>query len=57
MPAVSKVLTLPGKTEELTVFATEAYYGPGPGRVRRFTYRLDGFVSLRAMPHGHRRSS
>lgn len=35
----------PGK---LSVYATEAYYGPVPGRVRRFVYRTDGFVSFRA---------
>lgn len=39
---------LPGKPHEMSVYATEAYYGPVPGRVRRFVYRLDGFVSRRA---------
>ncbi len=43
---------LPGKPDEMTVYATEAYYGPVPGRVRRFTYRLDGFVSLQAGEKG-----
>lgn len=38
---------LPGKPDEISVYATEAYYGPVPGRVRRFVYRVDGFVSLR----------
>ena len=42
------MLKLPGKPGEISVYATEAYYGPVPGRVRRFAYRLDGFVSLRA---------
>jgi hypothetical protein len=38
---------LPGD-EKLSVYATEAYYtGPG-SRVRRFTYRVDGFASLHA---------
>ncbi len=38
---------LPGKPNELSVYATENYYEPSPGRVRRFTYRVDGFVALR----------
>lgn len=42
------MFTLPGAPDEISVYATEAYYGQVPGRVRRFTYRLDGFVSLRA---------
>ncbi|MCB1235560.1 MAG: hypothetical protein KDM91_10855 [Verrucomicrobiae bacterium] len=42
------MVQLPGKPDEISVYATEAYYGPVPGRVRRFVYRLDGFVSLRA---------
>lgn len=42
------VLTLPGKPNELSVYATEAYYqGPG-SRIRRFTFRVDGFVSASA---------
>jgi hypothetical protein len=44
----SGVLQLPGNEKELSVYATEAYYA-GPGsRVRRFTFRTDGFVSLHA---------
>ena len=40
------LLQLPGQDRELSVYATEAYYA-GPGsRVRRFTFRTDGFVSL-----------
>jgi len=40
------LLRLPGHDDELSVYGTEAYYtGPG-SRVRRFAYRLDGFVSL-----------
>ncbi len=38
---------LPGKPNEISVYATENYYEPTPGRVRRFTYRVDGFVALR----------
>jgi len=42
------LLKLPGQDRELSVYATEAYYA-GPGsRVRRFTFRTDGFVSLHA---------
>ena len=42
------LLELPGTPGEISVYATEAYYkGPG-SRVRRFVYRTDGFVSLRA---------
>lgn len=46
------VLQLPGKPNELSVYATEAYYA-GPGsRVRRFTFRTDGFVSVHATAEG-----
>jgi|GEM_PF-2153221 len=42
------VLQLPGHERELSVYATEAYYqGPG-SRLRRFTFRVDGFVSASA---------
>ncbi len=37
---------LPGKAKEISVYATENYYEPSPGRVRRFVYRVDGFVAL-----------
>ena len=33
---------------ELSVYATEAYYKGPAGRLRRFTYRTDGFVSVNA---------
>ncbi len=46
------LLQLPGEPDRLSVYATEAYYGAVPGRVRRFTYRLDGFVSLRSGDEG-----
>jgi hypothetical protein len=45
---------LPGKPNEISVYATENYYGPTPGRVRRFAYRLDGFVALRGGLKGGR---
>ncbi len=44
------LLQLPDHDGELSVYGTEAYYkGPG-SRVRRFAYRLDGFVSLHTGP-------
>ncbi|MDQ3622175.1 MAG: hypothetical protein M3463_06770 [Verrucomicrobiota bacterium] len=46
------LLQLPGNDRELSVYATEAYYA-GPGsRVRRFVFRMDGFVSVRASAGG-----
>lgn len=46
------LLQLPGQDRELSVYATEAYYA-GPGsRVRRFTFRTDGFVSVHATGEG-----
>ncbi|MBI5687161.1 MAG: hypothetical protein HZC54_18980 [Verrucomicrobia bacterium] len=46
------LLQLPGNNRELSVYATEAYYtGPG-SRVRRFVFRTDGFVSVRAATEG-----
>jgi hypothetical protein len=37
-----------GAPNELSLFATEAYSQPGPVRLRRFTIRVDGFVSISA---------
>jgi hypothetical protein len=46
------LVQLPGEDKELSVYATERYYaGPG-GRLRRFTYRVDGFASVSAGPEG-----
>ncbi|HVX64511.1 MAG TPA: hypothetical protein VHC19_28060 [Pirellulales bacterium] len=46
------LLQLPGDGRDLSVYATEAYYA-GPGsRVRRFTFRTDGFVSVHANAEG-----
>ena len=42
------LVRLPGADEECSVYATEAYYRGPAGRLRRFVYRLDGFVSLAA---------
>jgi len=40
------LVELPGHPNELSVYATEAYYTGPDSRVRRFTYRKDGFVAL-----------
>jgi hypothetical protein len=46
------LLFLPGDKKEMSVYATEAYYtGPG-SRVRRFTFRIDGFVSAHSAGEG-----
>ncbi|MCA9134400.1 MAG: hypothetical protein KDA45_14625, partial [Planctomycetales bacterium] len=37
----------PNQSDEISVYGTENYYEPSPGRVRRFVYRTDGFVALR----------
>ena len=42
------LVRLPGDDRHYSVYATEAYYRGPAGRVRRFTYRVDGFVSVRA---------
>lgn len=42
------LLQLPGKDRECSVYATEAYYTGPDSRLRRFTYRVDGFVSAHA---------
>ncbi len=42
------LLQLPENDREYSVYATEAYYTGPDSRVRRFTYRIDGFVSVHA---------
>ena len=42
------VVQLPHSDRELSVYATEAYYQGPDSRIRRFTYRVDGFVSVKA---------
>ena len=46
------ILSLPssvaGEPDELSIYVTESYYSGPASRLRRYTYRLDGFVSLRA---------
>lgn len=39
------MVQLPGNDREYSVYATEAYYTGPDSRVRRFKYRVDGFVS------------
>jgi len=50
------LLELPGRPGEMSVFATEAYYKGPAGRVRRFTFRTDGFVSVAAAGRGELRT-
>jgi hypothetical protein len=45
------LVQLPGDSE-YSVYATEAYYTGPDSRVRRFTYRVDGFVSVWAQEKG-----
>lgn len=40
------MLPLPGDQRNLSVYATEGNRKFGPTRVRRFTYRVDGFVGI-----------
>jgi hypothetical protein len=42
------LVQLPGDDKQLSVYATEAYYTGPDSRLRRFTFRVDAFVSLRA---------
>ena len=46
------LLQLPSNDRECSVYATEAYYTGPDSRVRRFTYRVDGFVSAQASSKG-----
>jgi hypothetical protein len=46
------LVSLPGKPNEYSVYASEAYYTGPDSRLRRFTFRVDGFVSLRAGAEG-----
>lgn len=43
---------LPGAPNELSIYATENQKETGPTRLRRFTLRIDGFVSAHASLHG-----
>lgn len=46
------IVEIPGRPGHLSVYATEAYYTGPDSRVRRFEYRKDGFVSIRAGADG-----
>jgi hypothetical protein len=46
------LVSLPEAPGELSVYASEAYYTGPDSRLRRFVYRLDGFVSLRSSSEG-----
>jgi hypothetical protein len=46
------LVKLPRNDRQLSVYATEAYYTGADSRVRRFSYRVDGFVSVRATAAG-----
>jgi hypothetical protein len=46
------LMQLPGKEGEYSVYATEAYYTGPNSRLRRFTFRVDGFVALQAAQAG-----
>lgn len=43
------LVQLPGKPNEWSVYAKEAYYTGPASRIRRFTYRPDGLVALTAL--------
>ena len=46
------LLSLPGNDREYSVYAHEGYYAGTDSRLRRFTYRADGFVSVQAPAEG-----
>ena len=46
------LLELPNDPKHLSVYATEAYYTGPDSRVRRFAFRVDGFVSVRGAKGG-----
>ncbi|MCA9086264.1 MAG: hypothetical protein KDA81_19535 [Planctomycetaceae bacterium] len=48
----SALFPVAGETDTMSVFATEAYYEGPASRVRRFTFRTDGFVSVNAEKSG-----
>lgn len=49
---VRGLVELPGNSREYSVYATEGYFDGPEVRVRRFTYRVDGFVSAHASDKG-----
>ena len=48
------LLKLPSSDKEYSVYGSEAYYTGPDSRLRRFAYRADGFVSVRATDAGGR---
>ena len=42
------LVEIPNRPKHISVYASEAYYTGPDSRLRRFEYRKDGFVSLRA---------
>ena len=46
------LVSLPGDRREYAVYASESYYDGPDSRLRRFMFRVDGFVSLRAGDEG-----
>jgi len=42
----------PGEPNELSIYVNEAYYSGNSTRIRRYTCRIDGFVSLHAAMSG-----
>ena len=44
--------SIPGAPEELSLYATEGYWHGKGGTLRRYTLRLDGFVSINASMKG-----
>jgi hypothetical protein len=46
------LVRLPGNGREYAVYGTEAYYAGADSRLRRFTLRIDGFVSVRGSAAG-----
>ncbi len=46
------LIRLPGNDDEYAVYGTEAYYAGPDSRLRRFMYRIDGFVSVHSGPSG-----
>jgi len=49
---VETAASLPGAPNELSLYATEAYWHGAGGTLRRYTLRLDGFVSIYAPMKG-----
>ena len=49
---VETAATLPGAPNELSLYATEGYWHGEGGTLRRYTLRLDGFVSIYAPMKG-----